>query len=102
METSQIFTVIGALILILLLLLGAAWLIKRQNWLVKRNKQINMQIIGSQSLGARSSITAIQIEDTCLIVGITPQNISLLHSMPAATQANSDFAKELSNATAKN
>lgn len=98
MAANQIGTVIGALIFVLLILFATAWLAKRNNWISKRNKQIDLQIIGSQSLGARNSIAAIKVENTCLIVGITPQNINLLHSLPLDEQTGPDFAKVLDHA----
>lgn len=90
MSIEQIAIVISALLFVLMLLLALAWLAKRHNWLAPRNKLIDMQIIGSQSLGARCSIAAIKVEDQCLVIGITPQNINLLHSMPVPEHAISN------------
>ncbi len=73
---------VGSLALIVLLILAGAWLMRRAGWL-RAGAGHAIRVVGAQSLGARSSVAIVQIEDQRLVLGVTPQQITLLHTLPA-------------------
>src|SRR5690606_13356901 len=84
MDQDQILRVILALLFILGLLLTLAWVARRGGWLPGRTQSARMRVLGTLSLGTRSSIALVQIEDTRLVLGISAQQITLLHTLPDA------------------
>ncbi|MGB6242146.1 MAG: flagellar biosynthetic protein FliO [Castellaniella sp.] len=98
MDQAQTLRVILALLFVLVLLLALAWLARRGGWARHGNRTANLRVLGSHSLGARCSLSLVQIDDTRLLLGVTPQQITLLHTLPASpdTQAaQPDFAESL-------
>lgn len=110
MSEADALRMVASLALIVLVILAGAWLMRRTGLLRAGGGQ-SVRIVGAQSLGARSSIVVVQVEDARLVVGVTPQQITLLHTMPpgdpdtaaaptAAQQTN--FAQTLRTALAGN
>jgi len=98
MDQAQILRVVLALLFILVLLLALAWAARRGGWVRGANRAANLRVLGSQSLGTRCAVTVVQIDDTRLVLGVTPQQITLLHTLPASPDApatSSDFADTL-------
>lgn len=98
MDQAQILRVILALLFILVLLLALAWVARRGGWIRSPNRAANLRVLGSHSLGARCSLTVVQIDDTRLVLGVTPQQVTLLHTLPAAPDAPAEpasFAESL-------
>lgn len=63
-----------------MLILFAAWVSKRQGWLKKHDNR-RIKIITSQRLGARASLLIVSVDNTELVLGVTPQHISVLHTL---------------------
>ncbi|WP_017525059.1 flagellar biosynthetic protein FliO [Pusillimonas noertemannii] len=82
MNEGDVLRMVGSLALIVLLILAGAWLMRRAGWLRAGAGQA-IRVVGAQSLGARSSVAIVQIEDQRLVLGVTPQQITLLHTLPA-------------------
>ncbi|WP_345798242.1 flagellar biosynthetic protein FliO [Castellaniella sp. MT123] len=87
MDQAQILRVILALLFILGLLLALAWAARRGGWLRGPSGASNLRILGTHSLGTRCSIAVVQIDDTRLVLGVTAQQVTLLHTLPAAPDA---------------
>lgn len=81
MQAPEVLQPILALLFILALILGGAWVARRTGLLKTRSKATAIRVLGSQSLGGRSFISIVEVENARLVVGITPQNISLLHTL---------------------
>ncbi|HBT31474.1 MAG TPA: flagellar biosynthetic protein FliO [Pusillimonas sp.] len=81
MQAPEILQPIVALLFILALILGGAWVARRTGLLKTRGKPASIRVVGSQSLGGRSFISIVEVEDARLVIGITPQNITLLHTL---------------------
>jgi len=94
MDQAQILRVVLALLFILVLLLALAWAARRGGWVRGASRAANLRVLGSQSLGTRCAVTVVQIDDTRLVLGVTPQQITLLHTLPAAP-GDTDFADTL-------
>ena len=43
----------------------------------------SLDIIASQSLGPRERVVVVEVEDTWLVLGVAPNSVNKLHSMPA-------------------
>ncbi len=85
MSTPDVLQPILALLFILALILGGAWLARRAGLIRGRTNQ-NIQVLSSYSLGGRGFITVVQVEQTKMVLGVTPQNINVLHTF--GPQAN--------------
>ncbi|WP_323017900.1 flagellar biosynthetic protein FliO [Castellaniella sp.] len=99
MDQAQILRVVLALLFILVLLLALAWAARRGGWARHSNKATNLRVLGSHSLGTRCSLTVVQIDGARLLLGVTPQQITLLHTssaLPDTPAEHSDFAESLS------
>ncbi|MAK56429.1 MAG: flagellar biosynthetic protein FliO [Pusillimonas sp.] len=94
MQAPEVLQPIVALLFIVALILGGAWVARRAGLLKTRGKPSAIRVVGSQSLGGRSFISIVEVENTRLVVGITPQNISLLHKLdqPATPHSASSDA----------
>lgn len=86
MQAPEVLKPILALLLILLIILAGAWLARRAGFLRARGNPAAIRVVGSQSLGGRSFISIVEVENTRLVVGITPNNIALLHKLESPTQ----------------
>lgn len=95
MDQAQVLRVILALLFILVLMLALAWVARKGGWIRHQTRATNLRVLGSHSLGARCAVTVVQIDDTRLVLGVTPQHISLLHTLPPATDSGKDFAAAL-------
>jgi flagellar protein FliO/FliZ len=89
MEAPEVLQPILALLFILLLILGGAWVARRTGLLKTRGKPAAIQVVGSQSLGGRSFISIVEVENARLVIGITPHNISLLHTLEKQARPDS-------------
>lgn len=77
--SSTLFLGIGGLLLTL-------WLVRRflpKRYLATRSSAI--KVIDNYSLGSKAKITIIEVESQALVLGVTEENITLLHKMPAKT-----------------
>lgn len=69
-----------ALLLIVALLAGTAWLARKVSG-GKRFGQGGMKVIGGVALGPRERIVLLEIGDEWLVIGIVPGQIRTLHRM---------------------
>ncbi|MFA5598703.1 MAG: flagellar biosynthetic protein FliO [Pusillimonas sp.] len=99
MDAPDVLQPIVALLFILALILGGAWLARRTG-LIRGRSQSNIKVVSSYSLGGRGFITVVEVEQTRLVLGVTPQNITVLHHLPPHAQSASvphDEAQAFSN-----
>jgi flagellar protein FliO/FliZ len=88
--SASLIQVTLALMLMVGLILGLAWLARRFGQpLFQQNKQL--RLIASLSLGVKEKIILVEVEGKQLVLGVTPQQITSLHVMdaPAKTDGNS-------------
>jgi flagellar protein FliO/FliZ len=81
---SSILQVMAGLVIVLLLLGGAAWTLKRMG---NFRQQVPgaMRVLGAVAVGQRERVVLIEIAHTWLFVGVAPGSVSALHSMPKGT-----------------
>lgn len=93
-----------ALLLIVGLLFGTAWLARKASG-GKGFGQGGMKIVGGVALGPRERIVLVEVGDDWLVIGIVPGQIRTLHSLPKGsplaaelqTSADKPFAQWLKN-----
>jgi len=80
MNEMAIIRILGSLVLIVLLILGVAWAARRAGVLRGSNMHM-MRVLGSRAIGARQRIAMVEVEGVRMLLGIGPQQISLLRVM---------------------
>lgn len=78
--TEQYFTVIPALILILMLIVGLALLVRRFAPALTRSSA-RLQVLSSMSLGGKERVVLLQAGDDYLLLGVGPGHVVTLHKM---------------------
>ncbi|UAK19590.1 flagellar biosynthetic protein FliO [Kluyvera sp. CRP] len=87
--TSPLIQVSGALLGIIVLILAAAWVIKRVlPGTVQGRSSSGLKVSASASLGARERVVIVNVEDARLVLGVTAQQVTLLHTLPPAPPEN--------------
>lgn len=78
----NIYQNLGALVLVLGLIFGLAWAMKKFGFSQALTGNPFLKTLAIMSLGPREKIALVEIGETWLVLGITPHAISTLHSMP--------------------
>ncbi|ARS54070.1 flagellar biosynthetic protein FliO [Kushneria konosiri] len=73
------------LALVLLLIWGLATIVKRFKPGHRLQGQ-SLRVVASQSVGARERVVVVEVDDTWLVLGVTPGSVNRLHEMPAKSQ----------------
>lgn len=87
------------LLVVIALIFGCAWLVRRMNGLTGMNSGA-MKVVSVMALGARERIALIDVAGTQILVGITPTSIRTLHVFDEPVIINGEdvsgeFAKKL-------
>lgn len=107
-SAGDMLTQVGSVLaLILLVILFCAWLAKRMGFSAKRINSKSLSISASVSVGQRERVVIVDVDDARLVLGVTAQNITHLHTLPPKktddptdpTAAAADFRKMLHNVT---
>ena len=107
---SSLVQVSGALTLILLVILLAAWLAKRFGFAPKHGGSRELKVSSSVSLGTREKVVIVDVEDARLVLGVTASQITHLHTLPprpateepAAPAPGADFQQLMSTLLKRN
>lgn len=104
---GDIISVVLGLVLVLLMIFGCAWLIKRLG-AVPRAASGVIKVLAVLPLGARERITLVEVGGKQLLLGVTATQITTLHTFDEpvtdATQLenNSEFAQKLHQLMSRN
>lgn len=99
---TQVSSVLGGILLFILLL---AWLAKKLGVTPQARNNQMMKVVSSCPVGQREKVVIVEVDDTWLVLGVTAQQVTPLHTLPAKTideakasdQVNpADFRKLLS------
>ena len=76
---TQVGSVLGG---ILLLILCVAWLVRRLGFApqARNNKLLNVR--ASCQVGQRERVVIVEVDNTWLVLGVTAQNVTQLHTLP--------------------
>jgi flagellar protein FliO/FliZ len=75
----------GGLLLILVLIIGGAWLYKRYGNLPMAGKGL-IRVLGTTSVGARERLLLVEVENVRLLLGVAPGQVRTLYELPPAGQ----------------
>ena len=97
-SVSQVF---AALLIIIVIILGGAWLYKRSG-LLNGTSGSSIKVISALSLGGKEKAVLLQVGKEQILVGVTPGHIRKLHSLsePVVVEAVPDtdsFISKLQN-----
>lgn len=67
--------------LVLALMVGLAWLLRRFTGM-QRGVSGAIKVIGGSAVGQRERVVLVEVADTWLVIGVAPGHVSALHSMP--------------------
>lgn len=102
LSSGNLLQVVLGMALVLGLLIGGAWLMRRMG-VGYSAAAGNMRVVGGLSLGARERMVVVEVGDTQLLVGITPGSIQTLHVLdkPLVNEkhaaASGSFAERLAD-----
>jgi len=98
---GQLTQLVLGLLLVLGLIFGLAWLLRRVQHAGPRQGQVS-ELISSRALGARDRLVLVQVGNEQILLGLTPGRITPLHvlkepvQLPESSQpATPEFAKRL-------
>ncbi len=95
----DLVTTLGSLVLVIGLILGLAWLLKRMQ-VPAIGQQKGMRIVSQLTVGPKERIAVIQVGEEQFLIGITPQSIQTLAKLeqPLDEQelSNRSFASQFS------
>jgi flagellar protein FliO/FliZ len=80
-SSGSVMQIIFSLILVLAAVAVVAWIMKRIN-LPQHGAASLLKVISGVAVGQRERIVLVEINDTWLIVGVAPGQVSTLHTMP--------------------
>lgn len=83
---GSMLQVVLALALVLGLIVGVAWLMRRFSLLPNAaGKQ--MRVVSGLMVGQRERVVLVEVRDQWLVLGVTAQNVNLLSTMPKPVDA---------------
>lgn len=77
---GNLFQVLLGLIVVLALMAGAAWLLRRFNT-AKGISNTSIKVIGAASVGTRERVVVVEIADQWIVVGVAPGRVNALATM---------------------
>ena len=81
MNEADVLRVIISLVFILMVILAGAWAVRRSGFGRSGATQA-LRTVATQNLGNRAWVTIVEVEDARLVLGVTAQQITLLHTLP--------------------
>jgi flagellar protein FliO/FliZ len=78
---GSIFQTGLALALVLALIIASAWLMRRLS-LLPRSAGGQLRVVSGVMVGNRERVVLVEVRDTWLVLGVTGQNVNVLHTLP--------------------
>jgi flagellar protein FliO/FliZ len=94
LNTSNILDTVGGLAVVLALLLGLAWLVKRYMTAPGVGKG-RIQVVGGVSLGPRERAVIVEVDGERLLLGVAQGNVRMLHRLENDVPAQQEFTHTL-------
>lgn len=80
---TQVSSALGGILLLILL---AGWLFRRLGFAPQTRNSKLLNLRASCQVGQRERVVVIEVDNTLLVLGVTAQQITPLHSLPAPVQ----------------
>ncbi|MDX5362858.1 MAG: flagellar biosynthetic protein FliO [Pseudazoarcus pumilus] len=78
---SSLIQLVGGLAVVVALLLGSLWLIKRLSG--PRGAASGLKVLGAASVGTRERVVLVELADKVLVLGVTQNSVNTLHTLDA-------------------
>ncbi|MCL2899830.1 flagellar biosynthetic protein FliO [Brenneria tiliae] len=96
MLLSQVGSVLVGILLLIALL---AWIIRKLGLTTHTHNNRLLKVVSTCQVGQRERVVIVEVDNNWLVLGVTPQNISPLLTLPAhpidkSTNANKDKAAD--------
>ncbi|WP_228151579.1 flagellar biosynthetic protein FliO [Pseudazoarcus pumilus] len=78
---SSLVQMVGGLAVVVALLLGSLWLIKRLSG--PRGAATGLKVLGAAPVGPRERVVLVELADQILVLGVTQGSVNTLHTLPA-------------------
>jgi flagellar protein FliO/FliZ len=75
------FSVLFGLIAVIAMIVGLAWMARRVG-VTRPQDNALIQVIGAASLGTRERVAVVQIQDSWIVVGVSPAGVTSLATLP--------------------
>lgn len=82
---AQVSTALGGILLLILL---AAWLFRRLGFAPQGRNGKLLNLRASCQVGQRERVVVVEVDNTWLVLGVTAQQVTPLHSLPAPPHHN--------------
>ena len=81
LSSGSVLQVVLSLLLVLAAVVMVAWVLKRIN-LPQQGAGNALKVISGVAVGQRERIVLVEVNDTWLVVGVAPGQVTALHTMP--------------------
>lgn len=88
-SSGSVVQVIVSLLLVLAAVMAVAWFLKRINH-PHQGSLSALKVISGIGVGQRERIVLVEVNDTWLVVGVAPGQVSALHTMPKGSIPESE------------
>lgn len=89
LSTESIVQMAGGLLLVLAIIGGITWLLKRFS-LIPAAAIDKLKIVAATGVGQRERVVVVEINGTWLVLGVAPGHVSSLHTMDKPTLNTAD------------
>lgn len=85
--SGQILSLVIGMAVVLAVIAGAAWLLKRLAPRTYGNASM-LRVVAGAAVGPRERVVIVEIDSTWLVVGVAPGCVNTLHQMPRVAGVN--------------
>ncbi|WCG81873.1 flagellar biosynthetic protein FliO [Pectobacterium sp. A5351] len=90
---SMLLTQVGSVLAgILLFILLIAWLVRKLGFAPQAKQNKLLKVVSSCPVGQRERVVIVEVDNTWLVLGVTAQQITPLHTLPAQPTNDSSSA----------
>lgn len=79
-STESTVQMIGALLLVLAVIVGGTWLLKRFSLIPTAASGV-VKVVAAAGVGQRERVVVVEIDQTWLVLGVAPGRVNKLHTM---------------------
>jgi flagellar protein FliO/FliZ len=90
MGAEHLLSTVGGLLLVLVIIIGGAWLFKRYAQLPMGGRGI-VRVVGGVSVGTRERVVVVEVENQRLLLGVAPGQVRTLHILQGSEQGFQNY-----------
>lgn len=94
MSQMELLRLSLSLVAVVILIFVAAWFARRSGLISPKDQSI--RVVASQSLGGRNNIVIVEVEGQRLVLGVSQQQVNLLHCLPQSQPFKTELDLALS------